>query len=657
VGEQHSFARNAKNASEVHLLVTPNTVEGSHTTRFLRDGRHDIRAIIMWVEPPRPLNELPTEPGIYQMLDDKRKVLYIGKARNLRKRVSSYFQRQPDSLRTQAMVVLIRDIEFNTTPSEADALVLEHNLIKQIKPRYNVLLKDSKTYPYILLRDEKFPRLQMYRGNKSVAGEYFGPFPHAGAVHTTIHLMQKAFQLRDCEDSTFRNRSRPCMQYQIGRCSAPCVGMVSKEKYAQQATDARSFLKGQDQALVQGWQQHMLEAAANKHFELAAVLRDRIAALRSIFANAEQSKLPDHADVLTIIRQSHGVMAAIGVRRGGRDLGVHTIKVNQALDADDLEVLQSLIIERYRRDTPPQHILLTCDESHRDALQHVLKLLHPSFKAQLHFPKRGERFEWLNAVTQSANQTLAARTSDNQQPAFEALQALLAFETTPQLLAAVDNAHLGGKQMLSAIVYADHNGARKDLYRKYKLDDAGKAHPVLDGDDYAAMTHVLTRFFTAILDDDMPKPDVMLIDGGKGQLKAALQAAKQVGLNITLLAVAKGDKRKTGEETLWAGWDNAPIALKQGLKPGVHSPALLLIARVRDEAHRFAAQFLRKRLQKHVLKSSLDGIEGIGAKKRTALLQHFGGIASVKKASREQLQEVLGISQTLAARIFTTLHR
>ncbi|MCF6208356.1 MAG: helix-hairpin-helix domain-containing protein, partial [Ghiorsea sp.] len=453
--------------------------------------------------------------------------------------------------------------------------------------------------------------------------------------------------------------------YQIGRCSAPCVGMVSEEKYQQQAADARAFLKGQDQVLVQGWQQAMLEAADKHHFEQAAMLRDRIAALRSIFANAEQSKLPNHADVLVIIRQSHGVMAAIGVRRGGRDLGVHTIKVNQALDADDLEILQSLIIERYRREMPPQHILLACDETHRDALQHVLKLLHPSCKVQLHFPKRGERFEWLNVVTQSANQTLAARTSDNQQPAFEALQNLLKLETPPQLIAAVDNAHLGGKQMLSAIVYADHNGARKDLYRKYKLDDVHKTNPtimpalnpVLDGDDYAAMTHVLTRFFTAILDDDMPKPDVMLIDGGKGQLQAALQAAKQVGLNITLLAVAKGDKRKTGEETLWAGWADAPLALKQGFKPGVHSPALLLIARVRDEAHRFAAQFLRKRQQKRVLKSSLDGIEGIGTKKRAALLQHFGGIASVKKASREQLQEVSGISQALAERIFTALHR
>ncbi len=611
----------------------------------------------MWIDPPRPLNELPTEPGIYQMLDEKRKVLYVGKARNLRKRVSSYFQRKPDSLRTQAMVVLVRDIEFNTTPSEADALVLEHNLIKQIKPRYNVLLKDSKSYPYILLRDEKFPRLQMYRGDRSIAGEYFGPFPHAGAVHTTIHLMQKAFQLRDCEDSTFHNRSRPCMQYQIGRCSAPCVGMVSQEKYARQAADARSFLKGQDQALLDSWQQQMLKAANKQHFEQAAILRDRIAALRTIFAGAEQSDLPEHADVLAIIRQSHGVMAAVGVRRGGRDLGVHTIKVNQALDADDMEVMQSLMLERYRKESPPEHILLACDETQRAPLQHILKLLYPKLNIKLYFPKRGARFAWLNQVVSRASEALAARSGHNQEAAFQALQTMLQLHEKPELIAAVDNAHLGGKQMLSAIVYADSNGARKDLYRKYKLDNAAKTNPILDGDDYAGMTQVLTRFFTAIEKDDMPKPDILLIDGGKGQLQAAQTAYQNfTNLNIKLLAVAKGDKRKTGEETLWAGWDDAPISLKQGLKPGKHDAALLLIARIRDEAHRFASQYLQKRRKKAVFTSSLDGIEGIGAKKRAALLQHFGGIAGVKKASREQLQEVQGISTALAERIFSALH-
>ncbi len=614
----------------------------------------------MWVEPPRALNELPNEPGIYQMLDKNRKVLYVGKARNLRKRVSSYFQRQPESLRTQAMVVQIKAIEFNITPSEADALVLEHNLIKQIKPRYNVLLKDSKSYPYILLRDEKFPRLQMYRGDRKIAGEYFGPFPHAGAVHTTIHLMQKAFQLRDCEDSVFHNRSRPCMQYQIGRCSAPCVGMVSQAQYQQQAADARTFLKGQDQALLQDWQETMMQASNDKRFEQAAALRDRIAALRTIFASADQQDLPENADVLAVLKQSHGVMAVVGVRRSGRDLGIHTIRVAQALDADDIEILQSLMIERYRLETPPQDLIIAADESFQAPLKHVLKLLYPKQKINLHFPKRGSRFQWLNEVIRSGSQTLSARSTDNQKPAFEALATMLGLADTPKLLAAVDNAHLGGKQMLSAVVFADQQGPKKDLYRKYKLDDISstKHSPILEGDDYAAMEQVLTRFFTAITEKRLPQPEILLIDGGKGQLSVAIKVAQTLNIkDIKLLAVAKGDKRKVGEETLWAGWADAPIKLKEGFKPGVHDAALLLIARVRDEAHRFAGSFLQKRRQKSVLKSSLDDITGIGKSKRTALLQHFGGIAGVKKASRKQLQEVSGMSDILAERVFQSLHR
>jgi len=438
--------------------------------------------------------------------------------------------------------------------------------------------------------------------------------------------------------------------------------MVSQEAYQQQAVDARSFLKGQDQALLHDWQQDMLKAAESRHFEQAAMLRDRIAALRTVFAGSDQQELPDNADVLAVVKQSQGVMALVGVRRGSRDLGVSAIKVAQALDADDVEILQSLIIERYRHQAPPKDLLLAVDISLQASIQHVLQLLYPKHKITLHFPKRGAKFKWLNDVLHTGSETLASRGKTDQKPAFEALTRLLNLKETPTLLAAVDNAHLGGKQMLSAIVFADANGARKDLYRKYKLDDVSVdtplMNPVLDGDDYAAMEHVLTRFFTAILEEKMPAPDVLLIDGGKGQLKSAQQAAQALNItSIKMLAVAKGDKRKVGEETLWAGWDDAPQALKKGLKPGVHDAALLLIARVRDEAHRFAGQYLQKRRQKSVLKSSLDSIAGIGKSKRTALLQHFGGIAGVKKASREQLQEVSGMSSILAERVFEALHR
>jgi excinuclease ABC subunit C len=600
----------------------------------------------MWIEPPLDLNALPREPGVYRMLDSKRKVLYVGKARNLRKRVSSYFQRKPDSPRTKAMAVQIRDIEVTVTPSEAAALVLEHNLIKQLKPRYNVLLKDAKTYPYILLTNEAYPRFRLYRGNREQPGEYFGPFPDAGAVHQILHLMQKVFRIRDCEDAVFQNRSRPCMQYQIGRCSAPCCHVVSDAEYQAQVAEARAFVKGQDQRLIRQWETQMQEAAARHAFERAAQLRDRIRALRSILAGTDAADLPPEADALAIARHPGGVAVSIGVRRTGRNLGTHTIRVAQATDAGALEILQSLCIERYRDETPPAELLVEAEMADAEELQRLVRLLQPGSRCTVRSPRRGARADWLRQIAHAGEQSLASRASSGQQAAFEALAELFELEALPQSIAAVDNAHLGGKQMVAAIVYADHHGPDKDHYRRYKLDD------VPAGDDYAAMAAVLSRFFRAIVDEALPEPDVMLIDGGKGQLAVATQAAADAGLSaMRLVGVAKGAGRKLGNETLWPSWRS------DSLKPGIHSPAMLLIARVRDEAHRFAGQYMRKRKQASMFTSALDTIPGIGPAKRVALLKHFGGIEGVKGASREHLTQVPGISASLAERIFENLHR
>ncbi len=573
----------------------------------------------MWLEAPLALAALPREPGIYRMLDAERKVLYVGKARNLRKRVGSYFQRRPDSPRTQAMVQQIKDIAFSITPSEAEALVLEHNLIKQLKPRYNVLMKDSKTYPYILLTDEAYPKLQLYRGNRSLAGEYFGPFPHAGAVHTTLHVMQSIFQIRDCENSVFNNRSRPCMQHQIGRCSAPCCDIVSKAEYASQVEDVRVFLKGNDNQLLSKWQHDMQQAADAHHFEQAASLRDRIMALRSVLAGSEeQSQLPDHADAISLIRHPAGVMASIGVRRAGRDMGNHNIRIDQAIDADDVEILQALLIERYAKEQPPKHIFILLSEAHLSTLHALLKLIQPKSNCTLFCPKRGDRLQWLQQVSHSGQQLIASRKQDNQQTAFAALASLLELDATPSRIAAVDNAHLGGKQMVAAITYAGWQGAEKDLYRRYKLD--GIAGSITEGDDYAAMHAVLSRFFRAINENSIPCPDVMLIDGGRGQLAIAQECASDAGLfDLKLVGVAKGDSRKLGEETLWPGWlDSNHQIIGAPLKPGRHDAALLLIARVRDEAHRFAGSYMRKRKKQSMFSSALDGIEGIGSAKRSS---------------------------------------
>jgi len=599
----------------------------------------------MWSKPPIDLTTLPCEPGVYRMLDDERKVLYIGKARNLRKRISSYFQRKPDSPRTIAMVRQIHDLNFSVTPSEAEALILEHNLIKQLKPRYNVLLKDSKSYPYIQLTGESYPRLRLYRGNRSEPGEYFGPFPHAGAVHDTLHIMQKVFRIRDCENAVFNNRSRPCMQHQINRCSAPCCHVVSKAEYARQVEDARTFLAGRNPELIRQWEERMQQASESRDYERAASLRNRIRALRSVLAGSESGHLPEYADAIALIRHATGVVASIGVRRAGQNLGTRSIRIDQAVDADNLEILQSLFIEHYRRDEPPRHILIDASEDNRIALRRVLKLLAPNIRCEMTCPERGSRRQWLDQVIRSGEQLLASRRQDNQQTAFEALAELFVLGRTPQTIAAVDNAHLGGKQTVAAITYAGWNGPDKAHYRRYKLEDAPA------GDDYAAMRMVLSRFFRAINDGDLPCPDIMLIDGGRGQLSIAIDCATDAGLHeLKLVGVAKGASRKLGEETLWPAWTLEP------LKPGRHSPALLLIARVRDEAHRFAGGYMRKRRKKSMFTSQLEAIPGIGPAKRSALLRHFGGIEGVKMASREQLTQAPGISAIYAERIFTTLH-
>ncbi len=604
----------------------------------------------MWLEPPIQLHSLPREPGIYRMLDADRKVLYVGKARNLQRRVSSYFQRQPESPRIQAMVALVRDIECNITASEAEALVLEHNLIKQLKPRYNVLLKDSKSYPYIVLTDERWPRLRMHRGQRSAAGSYFGPFPHAKAVHDTLHVLHDMFRLRDCDDAEFRHRSRPCMQHQIGRCTAPCCGLVSEEAYRQQVQQVEMVLNGHDAQLQQQWETEMQQAAARMDFERAAILRDRIRDLRRIVDGSPDKDLPADADAICIVRQPQAVLLGIGVRRQGRDLGVHTVRAGQAVDADDEEILQSLLLARYRREPPPGQLLLGQDEAVLQRLRHLLRLLHPKQRVELLAPRRGSKAEWLAQVARSSAEQAAHRSLD-QQPAFAALARLLGLDVTPQLLAAVDNAHLGGKHMVAAITYGGWQGAEKQYYRRYQLDD------VHAGDDYAAMAAVLRRFFSAMCEQRIPQPDILIIDGGRGQLKVARETLDDFPeLSLRLLAMAKGERRKTGEETLWLDCQGDADGQPLAMRPGVHDPALLLLARVRDEAHRFAGSYLRKRKKQSMLQSGLDHIPGIGPHKRLALLKHFGGIQGIRAASRQQLAQAPGISQRLAERIFIALH-
>ncbi|MDQ6964447.1 MAG: excinuclease ABC subunit UvrC [Mariprofundales bacterium] len=599
----------------------------------------------MWCEPPVDLGEVSSEPGVYRMVDGSGELLYIGKARNLRRRVASYFQSRPVSPRTVAMVSQIREIQFTITPSEADALLLEHNLIKRFKPRYNVLLKDGKTYPWIVLTTEEFPRLLVDRKRK-LRGEFFGPFPNVGAVRETIKVMQQLFRLRDCSDATFANRSRPCMQYQIGRCTAPCVSFVDRHGYGRQVDEARQFLQGRAPQLLEGWQQEMERAAVRMAFERAAQLRDRVRMLRSVVGSEPADDLPADADVLLLLRTADGVTAAVGVRRGGRDLGVQLLPVKQAVDAGDEEVLHALLLQLYHYDSPPPLLLLQVESALLSPLSTLLKLLAPHLQVELHSPQRGWRLQWLQQVRHSAEQSVAVTAQGDQQPAFAALAELLQLDEPPLQLAAVDNAHLGGEQMVAAVVFAGHHGALKELYRHYSLSG------VAAGDDYEAMAAVLQRLFRAVVAGEMSRPDLLVIDGGRGQLAVAMRVAQEAGLSdLKLLAVSKGEGRRIGNERLWRGWvdDAAPLC------PGRHSAALLLVARVRDEAHRFAGRYLRQRRRGGMFHSALDEVPGIGRVRRAALLAHFGGIGGVKAASRQQLQEVKGVSAALAEAVFMAL--
>jgi excinuclease ABC subunit C len=387
-------------------------------------------------------------------------------------------------------------------------------------------------------------------------------------------------------------------------------------------------------------------------YEEAARFRDRIRALRTILAGSDSPELPENGDAVVLVRNATSVIASIGVRREGHNLGTHNIRVDQAVEVEDLEVFQSLLIERYSSEAPPSEIVMKIPATEASELQRLLRLLHGGSKSLIRVPRRGARMNWLEEVARSGEESLASRSNIDQQAAFEALATLFELDEIPRSIAAVDNAHLGGKQTVAAITYANWSGPEKDHYRKYKLDD------VPAGDDYEAMRQVLSRFFRAINEDAIPCPDLMLIDGGKGQLSVAMEAAGEFGLSeLKLVAVAKGKSRKLGDEVLWPSWHGNRRQIGHPFTPGKYAPALLLIARVRDEAHRFAGQYMRKRKKQSMFSSQLDTVPGIGKTRRTALLKHFGGIDGIKKAGREQLAQAPGISGKLADAIFTALHR
>lgn len=590
---------------------------------------------------------LTSGPGVYVMRDADGTALYVGKAANLRKRVSSYFDARPKIDRLMRMIARIRSIEVSLTRSEAEALLLENEWIKSLLPRYNVLLRDDKSYPWVMVStDHAFPRIAFHRGGKDKGKEYMGPYPSASSVRESINLIQKLFLLRNCEDSYFSNRSRPCLQYQIKRCTAPCVGKVSEQEYARQVEDTLLFLRGQSQKVIRRLIQRMEKAAASQHYEQAAQYRDQINHLKQMQAQQFVSAGNGDLDIIALARLNRSCAIDVMSVRGGRSLGARDYFPTQAEGHTDAEVLNAFLGQYYRERMPPQEIIVSHAFEEREMLENIFTE-RSGRKVRIQPHPRSHRKQWLELARRNALNALNMRASESSRidHQFEELARLLQLEEVPQVIECFDISHTSGHKTVASCVVFGHAGPIKSRYRRYNLQGFEP------GDDYAAMREVLSRRYRKLATEEGVLPDLILVDGGKGQLGVAMEVMADCGLGeIPLMGVAKGPARKAGYEQ-WI----LPVA-PHYLQPGPESSASHLIQQVRDEAHRFAITGHRGRRQKASVHSVLEDIPGVGAGRRRALLTHFGGLQGVRKAGVDELAGIPGINRQLADRIYKALH-
>ncbi|WP_300614949.1 excinuclease ABC subunit UvrC [Dokdonella sp.] len=607
-------------------------------------------------------------PGVYRMFDAADELLYVGKAGNLKKRVGSYFLKPALQPRIASMVAQIARMETTVTRTEAEALLLEAQLIKTLKPRYNIVLRDDKSYPYIHLTVGDYPRLAFHRGARNEAGRYFGPFPSAGAVRATLDLVQKLFRIRNCEESYFRNRSRPCLQYQINRCTAPCVGLVSVEDYAQNVRHAEMFLDGRAGAIMDELVASMERASAELAFERAAQIRDRIAAVKRVQANHFVQGASADMDVIACAIRNGVACVSVLFFRNGVALGSRDFFPRLPTEADEAVILASFVAQYYLERPLPSELILS--HAIEDAVP-----LSEAFSAQaghaveIKTSVRSERARFRDLAIRNAEASLASRLASRQTQLarFEALRDLLGLEETPKRIECFDISHTMGEATVASCVVYGPEGAEKSQYRRFNITG------ITGGDDYAAMRQALQRRFRRAaaandavadamagesaakplrIDESLVKlPDLLLIDGGKGQLQQAIEVLDELGLQgMPVVGVAKGEARKAGDETLIIGRTG------RTLWPGPESLASHLVQSVRDEAHRFAITGHRGRREKARETSTLEEVAGVGARRRAALLRHFGGLGGLSKAGIEELMQVKGISRDLAERIYASFH-
>lgn len=595
------------------------------------------------------VKSLTSRPGVYQMYDVDGKLLYVGKARNLKNRVGSYFRASGLTNKTLALVSRIADIQVTVTSTEVDALLLEHNLIKRYRPPYNILLRDDKSYPYIHMSADDFPRIDLHRGSKRSKGEYFGPYPSAGAVRESLHFLQKVFKVRQCDNSYFQNRSRPCLQHQIDRCTAPCVGLVSPDEYAEQVEHTRLFLKGRSKQLMVRLADDMEQAAAEMAYEKAALYRDQLAQLQHVQASQGIEGVAGDLDLLAAA-VSHG-RACVQVLfvRGARVLGSKTYYPPLKLEETIGEVLSAFVSQYYLGEGKaiPGEIVVNAELESSEVIAEALSA-QAEHSVRLRHRVRDARARWLRLAEQTAQTNLASDLAGRQTilHRLHSLQDVLGMPELPERLECFDISHSSGEATVASCVVFDQSGPRKGDYRKFNIDG------ITPGDDYAAMQQALERRYRRIQSGEGTLPDLLLIDGGKGQVAQAMSVFEALQVSgVSVIGVAKGSTRKAGFETLVDGATSRERQLPSD------SPALHLIQQIRDEAHRFAITGHRGRRDKVRQRSSLEEIPGVGAKRRRELLRHFGSAAGVRNANVEELCKVSGISGTLAQQIYDHLHQ
>ncbi|MDD2761517.1 MAG: excinuclease ABC subunit UvrC [Methylomonas sp.] len=594
------------------------------------------------------LKTLTQRPGIYKMLNDKGEIIYIGKAKNLKNRVSSYFRSQSTSPKQQAMVSKVVSIEVTVTHTEGEALLLESQLIKRQKPRYNISLRDDKSYPYVLISiHHDFPQLSYHRGAKKRKGKYFGPYPSASAVKETLKLLQKIFPVRQCEDSYYNARSRPCLQHQIERCTAPCVGLISKEDYQIDVDSTMMFLEGNGGQLIEQLVNKMESAAKRLEFEQAAAYRDQIQRLRSVLEKHCIEGEKGDVDIIACASKADLACVQVFFIRNGQNLGNRQFFPKIADDHDPAAILQAFISQYYLDKTLPQELIVSHPPIELPLLSEVLSDQAKHHVAISH-NVRGERLKWLQMAMTNADNALNARLADKQNlyARFLSLQQEFACNEVPKRLECFDISHTQGQQTVASCVVFDREGPVKSDYRRFNIEG------VTGGDDYAAIHQAVLRRFTRQKQGEHPAPDILLIDGGKGQVAAAQKALAELEINnVMIVGVSKGPDRKAGMEKIILPDRDQALDVSPG------ASALLLIQHIRDEAHRFAITGHRQRRGKAKKQSVLEDIAGLGPKRRQALLKQFGGLQGVSSAGVDALAGIEGISKQLAQRIYDTFHQ